>query len=82
MPTSAGFRMCENVTLDSCDINSLTDLEDVTVDKKKSVVEKIGSFREQVNNPYIFKVGDIAVELGFTGQRDFPTALSNALDVK
>ncbi len=79
MPTSDGFGICGNDTPDSFDINALTDLEDVTVDNRKSVIEKMESFAEQVKDPYIFKVGGIAVELAFTGDRDFPTALSKAL---
>lgn len=62
-----------------CDKNTLTDLKDIEIDKEKSVPERFDSFTKQVKNPYLFKVGDVAVKIAFCGGRDFSSSLCSAL---
>lgn len=62
-----------------CDKNTLTDLRGIETDKAKSVPERFDSFMCQVKNPYLFKVGDVAVKIAFSGGRDFSSSLCNAL---
>ncbi|MBO5333003.1 MAG: hypothetical protein J6B37_02685 [Clostridia bacterium] len=62
-----------------CDKNALTDLRDITIDKSKSVMERIENFTGQVKNPYLFKVGDVIVKVAYSGGKDFSGALSSAL---
>lgn len=64
----------------SCyDKNSLTDLRDITVDKNRSVMERIDDFTDRVKNPYLFKVGDVIVKVVYSGEKNFSEALSCAL---
>ena len=62
-----------------CDKNTLIDLRDITIDKSKSVFERIESFTAQVKNPYLFKVGDVIVKVAYKGGKDLSLALGSAL---
>lgn len=79
MLTKSQFDLCRAAEIALCDKNTLTDLRDITVDKNKSVTEKIESFTHQVKNPYLFKVGDVIVKVAYSGGKDFSGALSSAL---
>ena len=58
MLTKSQLALCKDAEIALCDKNTLTDLRDITVDKSKSVMERIENFTGQVKNPYLFKVGD------------------------
>lgn len=79
MLTKSQLALCKDAQIALCDKNNLTDLRDITVDKSKSVREKIESFTGQVKNPYLFKVGDVIVKVSYNGDKDFSGALSCAL---
>ena len=79
MLTKSQLTLCKDTEIALCDKNTLTDLKDITVDKSKSVMEKIESFTQQVKNPYLFKVGDVIVKVAYNGGKDFSGALSSAL---
>lgn len=53
------------------DINSLTDLRDITIDTELPVEERIASFAEQTKNVYIHRIGDYIVKVKF--QEEGPT---------
>lgn len=53
----------KNVDIRTVDKNTLVDLKDVYIDTTLPVEERIRSFIEQVKNPYVFKVGDVAVKV-------------------
>lgn len=46
---------------------SLVDIRDVQIDAALSQEEKIRSFIEQVKDPYRFKVGDVVVNVSYSG---------------
>ena len=52
---------CKEVDVSSCDINSLMDLREINIDTTKPVTQRIESFIEQVQDPNLFKVGDIVM---------------------
>lgn len=62
-----------------CDKSTLADLRDITVDKGKSVYERTQSFLAQVHNPYMFKVGDIAIKVSYGSGKEFCKAFSDAI---
>lgn len=53
------------------DINSLTDLKDITIDTNLPVEERIASFAKQTKNVYVHRVGDYVVKVKF--QEEGPT---------
>lgn len=61
----------KNVDIENFNIDDLTDLRDIKIDKNGSVESKLLSFMEQIKNPYFFKVGNVAVKLNF--DNDGPT---------
>lgn len=53
----------KKVDIRTVDKSTLVDLNDVYIDTSLPVEERIRSFIEQVKNPYVFKVGDVAVKV-------------------
>lgn len=53
----------KKVDIRTVDKSTLVDLNDVYIDTTLPVEERIRSFIEQVKNPYVFKVGDVAVKV-------------------
>ena len=54
-----------SVDINQVDIESLTDLRDIHIDAKGLVTQKMQTFMEQTNNPYIHRIGDYVVKVVF-----------------
>ncbi len=59
------IQLLKEMSLLDCDKNSLVDLNTIDIDKENSKEIKILNYITQINNPYLFRVGDIAVKLIF-----------------
>lgn len=70
---------CKEVDVSSCDINSLMDLREINIDTTKPVTQRIESFLEQVQNPYLFKVGDIVIKVDYGNGKQFAEAFTDIL---
>lgn len=70
---------CKEVDVSSCDINSLMDLREINIDTTKPVTQRIESFLEQVQNPYLFKVGDIVMKVDYGNGKQFAEAFTDIL---
>lgn len=46
-----------------CVTRELVDITDITVDKTKPVADRVDDFIRAVQNPYSFRVGDVAVKI-------------------
>lgn len=46
-------------------LDSLVDLRDVKIDTSKSLDERMKSYVEQIQNPYLFKVGNTVVRVSY-----------------
>lgn len=79
MTENFNFNELRNAKICDYDKDALVDLRDITVDKNKSVYNRFESFLGQVHNPYLFKVGDVAVKIAYGGGKDFTKALSSAV---
>ena len=73
------LKMLQNADIESCDKNSLTDIKNINIDAGLPSVSKMKSFVEHVGNPYLFKVGEIAVKLEFEGGVSFNKAFANLI---
>lgn len=60
-------KMKENA-IEDCKTERLKDLSNINIDSDKPVEEKIHSFIEQINNPYLFMVGNVTVKASFTSK--------------
>ena len=68
------------VDIRNVDKSQLVDLNTVKIDDTKPVSERVESFLQQINNPYCFKIGDVAVKVyykseGPTFQQSFENML-------
>ena len=46
-------------------LDSLVDIRDVKIDRSMSVEDRMKSYVEQINNPYMFKVGNTVVRVSY-----------------
>lgn len=65
MLTKAELERMKNVDIRTVDKNSLVDLDDIFIDISQPSEQKLSSFVEQVKNPYIFRIGDVAVKVNY-----------------
>lgn len=63
----------------ACDISGLIDIRKVKIADAQSKANKVINYIDRVGNPYIFRVGDIAVKIEFEDSRDFSEAFVNSL---
>ena len=47
------------------DKSSLVDLNDVKIDESLPVSERVADFLRQIENPYCFRIGDVAVKVAY-----------------
>lgn len=60
-------------------IDDYRDLKDLTVDVIKPLDKRLKQYVMDVKNPHMVRVGDILVQIEFTGQKSFSDALSAAI---
>ena len=73
------FEMLKSVDIKNVDKGSLIDLDEVQIDDTRPVSERILSFLQQVQNPYCFRIGDVAVKVNY--KPDWPSFQQNFEDL-
>ena len=68
-----------NMDIEACDTDQLVDLRSVSIDRSLSVPERMRSFAEQVKNPYLFKVDEIAVKVEFSSGKSVEDSILSFL---
>ena len=79
MDCQADLEQLKNMNMEQCQPEQLVDLRSVYIDKSLPVRERLRSLLEQVKNPYLFCVDDIAVKVEFSSGRSFENALLSFL---
>ena len=69
----------KNMDIEQCAPERLVDLRTVSIDKSLPVSKRLHSLREQVKNPYLFKVDDITVKVEFSSGKSLENALLSFL---
>jgi len=69
----------KDVDIRSVDKDSLVDLDSVQIDSSQSVQERVQSFLQQIQNPYCFRIGDVAVKVNY--KQDGPSFQQNLEDI-
>ena len=69
----------KTISIVSCDKASLVDLNNIHIDTGQPTIARLAEFAEQVKNPYLFKVGDIAVNVIYHGDKSLSNVLANVL---
>lgn len=59
------FDRMKNVDVRTVDRTTLKDINDVVIDTTLSKENRLGSFIEQIGNPYCYKCGDLVVKVSF-----------------
>lgn len=75
----ANLNLLKEANIEECDPDQLVDLRSVSIDREKSVPDRVRSFVEQVKNPYLFKVDDITVKVEFSSGKRLEDALLSFL---
>lgn len=60
-----GLSLLKNVDIRTVDKSILKDLKDVHIDTSLPIPERVASYLKQLKNPYVFKVGDVAVKVNY-----------------
>lgn len=63
-----------------CNLSSLADLKDISVDTSQPTANRMISFAKQIKNPYLFKVGEIAVKVEYGEGKNLSDALVDILN--
>lgn len=63
--TSDEITSMKKVDIRNVDKDALVDLRSVQIDASKPVQERLQSFLQQIQNPYCFRIGDIAVKVNY-----------------
>ena len=73
----------KNSDIKSCNKADLIDIRTIEIDKNKSQMERLLSFIQAVKNPYLFKVGDIAVKVSFAdNEQSMQKKMENIISAK
>ena len=72
-----------NTDIQSVDKTSLIDLDSVHIDSTQPVQERIQSFLQQIQNPYCFRIGNVAIKVNYKSngpsfQQNYEDALRTA----
>ena len=60
------LKALQNESITHCNKADLVDLNSIVIDTDKSKEERMLDFLCQIKNPYLFKVGDIAVKVVYS----------------
>lgn len=69
----------KSVDIRSVEKSSLVDLNSVHIDESKPVQERVLYFLQQIQNPYCFRIGDVAVKVNY--KSDGPSFQQNFEDL-
>ena len=67
------------VDVRSVDKSSLIDLNQVSIDETKPVPERVAEFIRQIQNPYCFRIGDVAIKVVY--KENGPSFQQNMIDM-
>lgn len=82
MIDSAELKDLKKVDIESCDKDQLIDINNVKVDRSGTLEQRLNSFLTQIKNPYLFKVGDIAVKVEFSSNKSLEDSLTTLLSAE
>lgn len=60
------LKQCKNISVDNIDVNSIDNLSEIKIDKKKKGNDRILDFINKVSNPYIFYIDNQIVKIEFS----------------
>lgn len=79
MDRQAELEQLKNMDIAQCELEQLVDLRSVSIDRALPISERLCSLWEQMKNPYLFRVDDIAVKVEFSSGKSLENALLSFL---
>ena len=67
------------ISMDSCNYSALTDLSEIAIDTALPLESRMMCFADQIENPYLFKVGETVVKVEYGKERSFSEAIVSVL---
>lgn len=56
----------EHVDIRDAALDTLVDISEIEIDMKKSVPNRVDEYVQKVGNPFLVRVGEYAVKIGYT----------------
>ena len=56
----------QRVNIKEADPDGLVDISEIEIDTKQSVQKRVKEYVEQVHNPYLVRVGEYVVKIGYS----------------
>lgn len=56
----------EQMDIKDAVLDTLVDIREVEIDRKKTVADRVEDYVEAVGNPYLVKVGEYVVKIGYS----------------
>lgn len=60
------LKRMQNVDLRTIKLEDVTDISQVRIDTGKPVPERVKAYVEQVKNPYLVRIGEYIVKIGYS----------------
>lgn len=60
------IKKCQNISAENIDVDSIDNLSEIKIDRKKKGNDRILDFIDKVSNPYIFNIDNQIVKIEFT----------------
>lgn len=81
MYTKTELEAFKNADFSSYKINELTDVSGLKFDMTESVVNRAEKYFDTVENPYIFRVGDVGVRVNCIGSKPLGDSIVSIVKV-
>lgn len=63
--TFSELEKMKNIDIRTVDPNTLVDVNNIEINTKLSIEEKMTDYLRQIKNPYCYKYGDYVIQVGF-----------------
>lgn len=77
--TAEEYRKMLNTDFSDVELEELTDISGIQIDRKLPLEERKQQYLKKVGNPYLVRVGGMKVKIRFTGGISFDEAFENML---
>ncbi len=77
--TAEEYRKMLDTDFSDVELEELTDISGIQIDRKLSLEERKQQYLKKVGNPYLVRVGGMKVKVRFTGSISFNEAFENML---
>ena len=68
--TEEEFHRMAQADLREAVLDTLTDISEVQVDMEKPVADRVEEYVQKVGNPFLVRVGEYAVKIGYSGGQE------------